>query len=49
MIICQKGAYIADVLAHEIQHVEQRHTLKNMITSSGIAPPSCSCWAMLMP
>jgi beta-barrel assembly-enhancing protease len=25
------------VLAHEMQHVEQRHALKNMITSSGIA------------
>ena len=28
---------VAAVLAHEIQHVEQRHALKNMITSSGIA------------
>ncbi len=28
---------LAGVLAHEIQHVEQRHALKNMITSSGIA------------
>ena len=28
---------VAGVLAHEIQHVEQRHALKNMITSSGIA------------
>jgi predicted Zn-dependent protease len=28
---------VVGVLAHEIQHVEQRHALKNMITSSGIA------------
>jgi beta-barrel assembly-enhancing protease len=28
---------VAAVLAHEVQHVEQRHALKNMITSSGIA------------
>ena len=28
---------VAGVLAHEIQHVEQRHALKNMITSSGLA------------
>lgn len=28
---------VAGVLAHEIQHAEQRHALKNMITSSGIA------------
>jgi predicted Zn-dependent protease len=28
---------VAGVLAHEIQHVEQRHALKNMITSSGVA------------
>ncbi|MEQ1560170.1 MAG: M48 family metallopeptidase [Methyloglobulus sp.] len=28
---------VAGVLAHEIQHVEQRHALKNMIISSGIA------------
>ncbi len=28
---------VAGVLAHEVQHVEQRHALKNMITSSGIA------------
>ncbi len=28
---------VAGVLAHEIQHVEQRHALKNIITSSGIA------------
>ena len=28
---------VAAVLAHEIQHVEQRHALKNIITSSGIA------------
>ncbi|MBM4208360.1 MAG: M48 family metallopeptidase [Gammaproteobacteria bacterium] len=28
---------VAGVLAHEVQHVEQRHALKNIITSSGIA------------
>jgi beta-barrel assembly-enhancing protease len=28
---------VAGVLAHEIQHVEQRHALKNMIASSGLA------------
>ena len=28
---------VAGVLAHEIQHVELRHALKNMITSSGLA------------
>lgn len=28
---------LAGVLAHEIQHVEQRHALKNMINSAGIA------------
>ena len=28
---------VAAVLAHEIQHVEQRHALKNMIISSGLA------------
>lgn len=28
---------VAGVLAHEVQHVEQRHALKNMITSSGLA------------
>jgi beta-barrel assembly-enhancing protease len=28
---------VAAVLAHEVQHVEQRHALKNIITSSGIA------------
>lgn len=28
---------VAGVLAHEVQHVEQRHALKNMITSSGVA------------
>lgn len=28
---------VAGMLAHEIQHVEQRHALKNMISSSGIA------------
>lgn len=28
---------VAAVLAHEIQHVEQRHALKNMINSAGVA------------
>jgi len=28
---------LAAVLAHEVQHVEQRHALKNMINSAGIA------------
>ena len=28
---------VAAVLAHEVQHVEQRHALKNMISSAGIA------------
>jgi Zn-dependent protease with chaperone function len=28
---------VAAVLAHEVQHVEQRHALKNMINSAGIA------------
>ena len=28
---------IAAVLAHEIQHVEQRHSLKNMLHSAGVA------------
>lgn len=28
---------VAAVLAHEIQHVEQRHALKNMMSSAGVA------------
>lgn len=28
---------VAAVLAHEVQHVEQRHALKNMINSAGVA------------
>lgn len=28
---------VAAVLAHEIQHVEQRHALKNMLNSAGVA------------
>jgi beta-barrel assembly-enhancing protease len=28
---------LAAVLAHEVQHVEQRHSLKNMLNSAGIA------------
>lgn len=28
---------VAAVLAHEIQHVEQRHSLKNMLNSAGVA------------
>ena len=30
-------AEIAAVLAHEVQHVEQRHSLKNMLHSAGVA------------
>ena len=28
---------VAAVLAHEVQHVEQRHSLKNMLHSAGVA------------
>jgi predicted Zn-dependent protease len=28
---------LAAVLAHEVQHVEQKHALKNMLTSAGLA------------